>query len=402
MSALDGWIDVCRTGTWRDNAGRDVEVTEAMLDGYVAAQASHDPVPVVVGHPATDAPAYGWVDGLRRTGDRLQAKLRDIAPAFREAVEAGRYAGRSVAIKGGALRHVGFLGGRAPAVPGLAPTQFSAEADTVIQFAAGEDGALAMPQPLKWAIRMMADIARGLREDIIAEKGIEAADERIPSWRIDELNRAADDMEEAEAFAAPETPAQPETETEADMDLEKLRKALNLSASATEAEILAAAEAAGTGATDLAAREASLQAREAAQTKTARFAAAEAALKPHVDAGRVLPAEQASLAALLASLPDDETTIAFAQPEGEGEVQEKPRAVLERFLAALPARVNYGELAGGETPPAWAGSAMSDEAVAAEARTLMAEAEGRGETLTAVAAVDMVRAKHGLNKGNTG
>lgn len=135
MSAHDGWIDVCRTGQWRDARGRDVPVDEAMLDGIVAAHGTQDPAPVVVGHPAQDAPAYGWVSGLRRKGDRLQAKFRDIAPEFRTAVEAGRYAGRSIAVFGGALRHVGFLGGRAPAVPGLAPTQFSSEAETVIAFA---------------------------------------------------------------------------------------------------------------------------------------------------------------------------------------------------------------------------------------------------------------------------
>ena len=111
MSALDGWIDVCRTGTWRDASDREVEVTDAMLDGIVDAHREQDPAPVVVGHPATDAPAFAWVEGLRKTGDRLQAKFRDIAPAFREAVEAGTYAGRSIAIKDGKLRHVGFLAG---------------------------------------------------------------------------------------------------------------------------------------------------------------------------------------------------------------------------------------------------------------------------------------------------
>jgi len=394
MSALDGWIDVCRTGKWTDSSNREVEVTEAMLDGYVAAHPGQDPVPVVVGHPAQDAPAYGWVDGLRRTGDRLQAKFRDIAPAFREAVEAGRYAGRSVAIKGGALRHVGFLGGRAPAVPGLAPTQFSAEADTVLQFAAGDDGELAMPQPVKWAVRMIADLARGLREDIIAEKGIEEADQRIPSWRIDELNRAADEMEEAQAFSEPAT--ETGTEKEIDVDLEKLREALNLSATATEEEILAKAAEMGTG---HAAREASLKAREEAQAKTARFAAADAALKPHVDAGRVLPAERAPLAALLASLPEDETVVAFAAPEGE--VQEKPRAVLERFLSGLPERVNYRELAGGKVP-ARTETGADNAAVAAKARTLLSEAEARGETMTAIEARDIAARELGLHEGSAG
>ena len=134
MSALDGWIDVCRAGTWRDMQGCDVRLDEDRLDRIVDAHAVADPAPVVVGHPETDAPAYAWIDGLRRVGDRLQAKLRDIAPAFREAVEAGRYAGRSIALQGDTLRHVGFLGGRAPAVSGLVPTRFASAPETVVAF----------------------------------------------------------------------------------------------------------------------------------------------------------------------------------------------------------------------------------------------------------------------------
>ena len=111
--ALDGWIDVCRTGTWTDVRGRETEVTPALLDAVVADYATADPAPVVVGHPETDAPAYGWVERLRVSGDRLQAKLSDLAPEFRAAVEAGRYGPRSIALQGDRLRHVGFLGGRA-------------------------------------------------------------------------------------------------------------------------------------------------------------------------------------------------------------------------------------------------------------------------------------------------
>ena len=50
MSALDGWIDVCRAGTWRDMAGRDVRLDEGRLDRIVQTHAEADPAPVVVGH----------------------------------------------------------------------------------------------------------------------------------------------------------------------------------------------------------------------------------------------------------------------------------------------------------------------------------------------------------------
>ena len=53
MSALDGWIDVCRAGTWRDMAGREVALDEGRLDRIVATHATADPAPVVVGHLTT-------------------------------------------------------------------------------------------------------------------------------------------------------------------------------------------------------------------------------------------------------------------------------------------------------------------------------------------------------------
>ena len=148
MSALDGWIDICRAGTWRDMAGRAVSLDQDRLDRIVAGHAAADPAPVVVGHPETDAPAYAWVDALRRVGDRLQARLRDVAPSFREAVEAGRYSGRSIALEGDRLRHVGFLGGRAPAVPGLAPTRFGRAPETVVAFEGDESDAPSLASAL--------------------------------------------------------------------------------------------------------------------------------------------------------------------------------------------------------------------------------------------------------------
>ena len=411
MSALDGWIDVCRAGTWRDMAGREVALDEARFDRIVAAHAAADPAPVVVGHPETDAPAFAWIDGLRRSGDRLQAKLRDISAPFREAVEAGRYAGRSIALQGDTLRHLGFLGGRAPAVPGLAPTQFADKPETVIALAdaalaAGpvERRAFAGPVEAR-AFGAMARIARGWRESIIARDGIEAADAAIPDWEIENLAEAAKPppaagtdtapafgaTDEARAFGAtdPDTTHARDDHPEHDEQEGAMPK--------TEAELAAESAALDTRSGELDTRETALAAREAEHAARDRLATAEAALKPHVEAGRVLPAETAGLAALLASLPDgDDAALSFAAADGGGEVSSAPRAIFDRFLAALPSRVDYGTRAGGPTP----GTGGSDElagsaARGAEARALMASEPG----LSLIDAVDRVRAKHGLPTG---
>lgn len=47
--------------------------------------------PIVIGHPRTDAPAYGWVKSLSARGDRLYAEPDQVDAAFAELVESGRY-----------------------------------------------------------------------------------------------------------------------------------------------------------------------------------------------------------------------------------------------------------------------------------------------------------------------
>lgn len=295
MSALDGWIDVCRTGLWIDVRGNEVDVTDGMLSALAEGYRSADPAPVVIGHPETDAPAWGWIDELRVVGDRLQAKLRDIAPQFRQAVTAGRYAGRSLSFTGDKVRHLAFLGGRAPAVDGLAPTSFSAPAERTLIFAAPE---------------------------------------------TDELMAGTANPERVE----------------------------------------------------LATREAKLRRREIAAD----------VLGPHVQAGRVLPAETAFLAALLMRLEGDDT-IQFA--EGGETVEEKPAVMFERFLGGLPKRVEYGELAGGTAPPAPSapngGGASPAEAraqsieLAEKANDIILAARRRGEFIRPAEAVAQAKKELG-------
>ncbi|MDE0389880.1 MAG: hypothetical protein OXI75_14370 [Rhodospirillales bacterium] len=371
MSALDGWIDICRAGTWRDIAGREVTIDEARLDRIVAEHAAADPAPVVVGHPEADAPAFAWIDALRRSGDRLQAKLRDISAPFREAVEAGRYAGRSIALRGDTLRHLGFLGGRAPAVPGLAPTCFASAPETVIAFA---DSAAEAPQQ---SSEVQPDSLRVL-EPRGDEDGTGLVPLCVPQAR-GEVEQEGSDPSSASPAAA---------------DGDGGRAAL------AEREMA------------LAERETNLLAREAAAAADDRQRAAELAIAPHLEAGRVLSAERAALVALLAALGDERNTddegaagghatIALASPSG-GEERMRPAAILERFIGGLPRRVDYRTLAGGPVPgaSAFAGTyedaGKDSERIAAEARALMAAEAERGVTLTPAEAVDRARARRGL------
>jgi len=121
MSALEGqWIDVFRAGDYGEKGSYTPADLDAVVDNYNPAE--HE-APVVIGHPEHDAPAFGWVAGLRRVGDMLQAKLRQLPPQFESLVRQGQFKKRSVAFyqtaRGLALRHLAFLGAMPPAVKGL-------------------------------------------------------------------------------------------------------------------------------------------------------------------------------------------------------------------------------------------------------------------------------------------
>ncbi|MBN9528225.1 MAG: peptidase [Alphaproteobacteria bacterium] len=142
-------VHIFRTGTHTDISGREVAFSAADL---AAIAAGYDPAvheaPLVIGHPKTDDPAFGWVQGLRVGADGgLEAEVHQVDPAFAEVVDAGRYKKISPSFysptsprnpKPGAyyLRHVGFLGAEPPAVKGLRPVEFAeTEADSdVLEF----------------------------------------------------------------------------------------------------------------------------------------------------------------------------------------------------------------------------------------------------------------------------
>lgn len=129
LSSLENaWIEIFRAGDYGERghwATNDLDRLAAAYDPRKQA------APVVLGHPADDAPAYGWVKRLRRAGQSLWAQLEKVDPALEALLRAGRFAQRSVALYkrfpltgGPYLRHVGFLGAAPPAVKGLSPVRF--------------------------------------------------------------------------------------------------------------------------------------------------------------------------------------------------------------------------------------------------------------------------------------
>lgn len=126
------WVEVFRTGQHTDSKGRTRQWTEADLDKMVASYNPADfEAPIVIGHPQGDnAPAYGWVEALKRAGNLLMAKFKQVPAEFAQQVKEGRWKKRSVRVHAdGTLGHVAFLGAAPPAIAGLKDIQFSADID---------------------------------------------------------------------------------------------------------------------------------------------------------------------------------------------------------------------------------------------------------------------------------
>ncbi len=339
---LDDWIEVFRAGTHTDSAGVERTYSRADLDRIVANHQPGAEAPLVIGHPATDAPAWGWTDALRRVGDSLQMRVRDVHQEFAAAVEAGRYRKRSVRLSEGAngweLLHVGFLGAAPPSLK-LAPIAFRA--------APGATSDYEMDDAITPSV--LSRVLRRFREWLIESQDVATADRVLPDWDITMLDdqaaraRAAPEHDAVEATPSPAFAAH----TQGDITV----------ADFTQADLDAAAKAArDAAAADFAARESALTAELAAERQARRIEALRAEVRGYVDAGRLTPAMAQGLAEFMAALPDEsaDTRIEFAA--GDGTEKQPPLAWLRGLIGSLPMRADLTREAGGvDTDPGASG-----------------------------------------------
>jgi hypothetical protein len=126
------WIEIFKGGEQTDSKGRTRAWSEADLDHLVNSYNPADyEAPIVIGHPTATAPAYGWVEQLKRAGLTVLAKFKQVPAEFEQLVKGGHYKKRSIRIlPDGKLGHVGFLGAAAPAIAGLKDIEFSADNDS--------------------------------------------------------------------------------------------------------------------------------------------------------------------------------------------------------------------------------------------------------------------------------
>jgi len=136
-------LHIFRAGTHRGANGNTIDYSE---EDVRAIASLYDPdlheAPLVVGHPSDNEPAFGWVAELTADGPDLRAKPHQVEQNFEEAVRSGRFKKISASFYPPGhpnhpvpsasepyLRHVGFLGAKAPAVKGLETPQLAGDSD---------------------------------------------------------------------------------------------------------------------------------------------------------------------------------------------------------------------------------------------------------------------------------
>lgn len=317
-------IEVFRPGTFTPMSGAPVTMTAEDLKAIAAAyDAEGSPTPVVVGHPKTEDAAYAWAKSFAfdEESGKLVAEVGEIEPAFGEAVSAGRYKKISLSLfspsapnnpKPGAWypKHIGFLGAAAPAVSGLKPVSFAEDQTGVVEVAFGDP-----------TFKDIASLFRSLRDWLIQREGVEGADRALPAWSINWIDDAADrDRSGLPAFTEP-THQNPET-TMSDADK--------------------AAQAQRERERELQEREDRLNKRQAEFAHGEHVAFAEGLAKE----GRLLPASQPRVVALLDSLAAPaRTEVSFSEPGGQ-EVKESPADAVRAILKAQPVVVSFGDFSG--------------------------------------------------------
>lgn len=186
----------------------DVELSEIAHSLNVAAYAP----PLVKGHPKNDDPAYGRVVGLQVEGSKLFGEVEIDSDIYSE-VDQLKWQGVSVAIYARDnpnnptpgklhLRHLGLCGAVGPAIKGMTSINYS-EGDT-------PDNCYMFDEVAGWMVaypfEAVARFLRRLREQTIADKGVDAADNLLPNWQIEQVEESAKQLRQISENATPPTP----------------------------------------------------------------------------------------------------------------------------------------------------------------------------------------------------
>jgi hypothetical protein len=363
-------------------AGRHVAMSGQALDfsaaDLAATAKAYDPAkheaPLVVGHPTTDGPAYGWVKTLGFS-DGLQATPDQVDPAFAELVTAGRYKKISASFFAPNspqnpvpgvyyLRHVGFLGATPPAVKGLRTPAFAADQEGIVHFSDSEQDDVDN-----------ASLWRRLREFIIGKFSIAEADQVAPEYLVKSLEQSAQ-QEVLEAQQEAADPAATASGISPDF-----AESIHQETRVTPQEKAALEAENAQLKSRLAEADARDQVARLAATRAHHASFAEALVQSGQLAPGIAPVIVASLDAIAAH---QGTVLEF----GEGEAKKPLATALMEALKSAPKVIEFGEVSrdSGAAPT----NLKDPQAIVDAARKLQAEREAAGTTVSFAEAVALV------------
>lgn len=330
---LPDGIEIFRAGRHTDDSGVVHTFGPAELRSMAA---SYSPelreAPLTIGHPKDNLPAYGWVKSVAQNANTLVITPHQVEPQFAQMVSAGRFKKRSASFYTPHsphnptpghwyLRHVAFLGAQPPAIAGLKDIAFSQD----------DAGAVCFSEAL-----------------------------------------SADPADPAPTLIPTPTPTPPTTQDPTDMskELQAQLDEANAKLQAANAATAKAQTEAAT-ATQKAATAEATAASFAEQARADRKAGFVSFAQAQVQAGKLLPKDEAMAVATLQALADAQP-VEFA--EGDATRKVSPAQWLQDHLASAAPAVSFGEFAPGKgTGQIQPGSARgkSDAEIDTAARSFM-------------------------------
>lgn len=332
------WIPVFKTGTHINSEGVKSTWTEADLDAIASKYnpAEHE-APVVIGHPEKDSPAWGWVEAVKREGNLLYVKYKNIIPEFAEMVKKGMFKKRSIALYPDmTLKHVGYLGAMPPAVKGLPDVAFSGDEEKcmIIEF---EEYNPPCPPLEKGGINQNRKEARSMKFFEWMKK--KAKDEGV---ELEDLPVTAQSFSEADIQA--------KVEAKVEVEVEKRVKAKEMEFS----------EAQKRKETELKTREDALKTQEAEAKKREISSFCEQLQKE----GKLTPAQMKygmGMQTFMEKISEVQETIEFS--EGNEKKKQTPFEYFKSFLSSFKKQIEFGEFAGNEKDMGGSGNAGEKLAV---------------------------------------
>lgn len=340
------WHDVFFAGEHTDNTGKSRNYSREDLQ-QVVDNFTPNKAPLVIGHPKTNAPALGWVTGVRLTDDdRLEVTANNVNVDFAKAVAAKSFPNRSISLvrtdKGLTLRHIGYLGAVEPALEGLGWQFNGAEADPTetVEFSAEPSETIEFSMEMAHQ-RTLLDMFSNMRDFFIEKFSQEDADRVVPKWSLDWMREALTREEvRKETPEDPLTPefSKPKTEEPAvtTYTQEQLDAAIQQAKDDAEASFSSQLSAEKSRADNA---EKTLE----EQAFAARVADCKAVVDAQIAAGHLTPANAAGLAEFMASLPqgDDAQTFSFSKSDAET-VEQSQYDFAKAFIGGLGATSPLG------------------------------------------------------------